>query len=99
MTAPTTRGDRTRLQVATSLLDTVGRTASRGTVATRCLLAADLLVRAGADPASTGGPALDERDGIGQALELLGALTESALGDENVLEAMHHALLAHAATR
>lgn len=84
---------------AAALLDATGRSATHGSVAIRCLLAAELLIQAGAEVVSTDRGRTDDREALGQVLQLLGGLTEAALGDEHVLDAIHHALLAYAATR
>lgn len=93
--------DRVALDQAAALLDTLGRTANDGTVAIRCLLAAELLTAAGAEPDPTGiaDELADDRTVLGQALRLLGSIDNDALDDERVLDAMQHALRAHAATR
>lgn len=81
---------------ATALLDTVARTSSSTQVAVRCLLAAELLAKAGAtsEPGDRG--AASDRELLRQALRLLAASDSPEL-DELVLEATHHALIAHAA--
>jgi hypothetical protein len=62
------------------------------------MLAADLLVRAGATPNISAEPGDDRRD-VAEALRLLGGLPDHTLADYHVVEAMHQALLAHASTR
>jgi hypothetical protein len=81
-----------------ALLDAVGRTASDTRVAIRCLLASESLHRAGARRRTIPGPVPDARTTIAAALKSLGALDDSTLDDDHVIGAMHHALLAHAAT-
>ena len=91
------RVDQARLDLGATLLDTVGRTSTSAVVATRCLLAADLLVRCGATPASRTSPSVDDHALVVRALKLLGEVSDAVLDDDDVLEAMHHALLAQAA--
>jgi hypothetical protein len=91
--------DQEALGRAASLLDATGRSAKHGSVAIRCLLAAELLVQAGANSDPSISPIGSERADLGEALRLLGGLSENVLRDGHVLDAMHHALLAHAATR
>ena len=91
--------DQEALGRAASLLDATGRSAKHGSVAIRCLLAAELLVQAGANSDPSISPIGSERADLGEALRLLGGLSDDVLRDDFVLDAMHHALLAHAATR
>jgi hypothetical protein len=94
--------DKRVLDRAASLLDTTARRSLHGEVSIRCLLAVERLALAGAEPtAQQPGDGADRSDRvlIGHALQLLGALPADLLDDESVLDAMQHALLAHAATR
>jgi hypothetical protein len=91
--------DQEALGRAASLFDATGRSTKRGSVAIRCLLAAELLVQAGANPDPSISRHSGDRATLGEALRLLGGLSDDVLRDDFVLDAMHHALLAHAATR
>ena len=93
--------DKRVLDRAASLLDTTARRSSLGDVSIHCLLAVARLTEAGTDtdPSTQPGSNAPDRVLIGHALQLLGALPTDVLDDDSVLDAMHHALLAHAATR
>jgi hypothetical protein len=91
MTQPAPTIDR-----AAALLDTVARTSTTMPVAVRCLLAAELLCKAGAEPHPDGRADATDRELLRQALRMLAASTTPEL-DEVILEATHHALIAHAA--
>ena len=81
---------------ATSLLDAVARTSTNTSVAVRCLLAAELLCKAGARSLPDERSERSDRELLRQALRLL-AISDSPELDDIVLEATHHALIAHAA--
>ncbi len=86
------------LDRAASLLDAVARTTTNTQVLVRCLLAAELLAKAGATSIELDVANATERELLRQALRLLAHSDEPSL-DDVVLEATHHALFAHAATR
>ena len=84
------------LDRAAALLDAVARTSSSASVAVRCLLAAELLSKAGATSDTDNRGDRSDRELLRQALRLLAASDSPEL-DDVVLEATHHALIAHAA--
>ena len=94
MTHPPT--EPSALDRATALLDTVARTSTSTNVAVRCLLAAELLWKVGATTRADDRRERSDRELLRQALRLL-AISDSPELDDIVLEATHHALIAHAA--
>lgn len=100
MLAALTEQDIDTMSRATALLDAVAHSAENGAVAIACLLAASQLAYAGAAPEPIKHPiAGDSAAEIRAALSLLSTLSVAAFADENVLEAIHAAQQAYAATR
>lgn len=100
MLAALTEQDLDTMSQATALLDAVARSAENGVVAIACLLAASHLACAGAAPDPHQPPVTGNGAGqIRTALRLLSTLSAEAFEDENVLDAIHAAQQAYAATR
>ena len=88
----------TALTEAASLLDRVGRTSNDPTTALHALAAADALHRSATSEVDDQQPPGDERQLLERALTLLADLTVHYV-DEDLLEAIEYALLAHRAAR
>ncbi|MGH8961780.1 MAG: hypothetical protein ACRDWT_11425 [Jatrophihabitantaceae bacterium] len=64
-----------------------------------CLTAAHLLDHAGASASVSCTGILSDQEALAELLDVLADVSDQALRDEDVLDALHHVLLAHIAAR
>jgi hypothetical protein len=90
--------DQTALGQAAALLEVTGRQSQKSAVGLHALSAAQLLADAGIQSADSATYRGDQAC-LREALRLFGTLSVDPLRDDDVLDALRHALLAHTAAR
>jgi hypothetical protein len=89
--------DQAAMRRSAELLDAIGRDSETSAVALHCLTAAHLLSGAGIDHDTSGGRPASDRVALDEVLALFASVSPKLLRDEDLVEALHHVLLAHIA--
>jgi hypothetical protein len=87
------------LRRSAELLDAIGRRSPTSTVALHSLTAAQLLSTAGIHPDAHHGPLPSDRAALDQVLTQFASVPTNLLRHADLLEALHHAMLARIAAR
>lgn len=91
-------GDLVRIDHAIVLLDHVARRSESCAVSLNAATATQLLASARAPGTPSNGPIrIDNQTALRSALQVLAQLSDSAMRDDRIGDAVHHAVLAHLA--
>ena len=91
--------DQAALRRSADLLEAIGRNSPTSAVALHSLTAAHLLASAGIEHEVRSAPPTSDRAALEEVLGLLSSVCGDLLRDEDLLDALHHVLLAHIAAR